>query len=96
MLWSTGTGFGTLLHGYHDGGLGMPAAGGNGNLIFAQREQYRDVMSKELSVAAPRRRTDIASTMAWDPAMILIEALDKLGPHAAPERNEDSVEKLHS
>lgn len=46
--WTAGTGFGTVLHGYHDVGLEVPIVGGNGNMIFAQLAQYTGFMPKEL------------------------------------------------
>lgn len=46
--WTAGTGFGTVLHGYHDVGLDVPIVGGNGNMIFAQLAQYSGFIPKEL------------------------------------------------
>ncbi len=46
--WTAGTGFGTVLHGYHDVGLDVPIVGGNGNMIFAQLAGYSGFMPKEL------------------------------------------------
>ena len=34
--------------------------------------------------------------MAWDPAMILIDALRKLGPDAPPDKVRAYIEGLHS
>jgi branched-chain amino acid transport system substrate-binding protein len=123
VMWATGTGFGTLLHGYHDAGLEMPAAGGNGNLIWSQLQQFASFVPAELYFAAPRAiaeggvgagpvrdaqtpyfaalkaaglRSDIPTTMAWDPAMILIDALRTLGPDAPPDRIRAYLEGLHS
>ena len=48
IAWSTGTSFGTLLRGIHDAGVESPVIGGNGNMVFAQLDQYRDVLPKEL------------------------------------------------
>ncbi len=123
VLWATGTGFGTLLRGYHDAGLDIPAAGGNGNLIFPQLQQYAAFIPPQLYFAAPRAiaeggvdagpvrnaqtpyfaalksaglRSDIPTTMAWDPAMILIDALRKLGPDAPPAKIRAYIEGLHN
>lgn len=41
-------------------------------------------------------RPDLAATMAWDPSMIVISALRKLGPDASPEKVRDYIEGLHS
>jgi|SRR5579883_3597834 branched-chain amino acid transport system substrate-binding protein len=46
--WTAGTGFGTVLRGYHDAGLDIPIIGGNGNMIFAQLSQYAGFIPKEL------------------------------------------------
>ena len=123
VMWATGTGFGTLLHGYHDAGLEMPAAGGNGNLIWSQLQQFASFAPAELYFAAPRAiaeggvgpgpvrdaqtayfaalksasmRSDIPTTMAWDPAMILVDALRALGPDAPADRIRAYIEGLHS
>jgi branched-chain amino acid transport system substrate-binding protein len=48
IAWSTGTSFATALRGFHDGGYEGPVGGGNGNMIYAQLEQYRDFMPKQL------------------------------------------------
>jgi branched-chain amino acid transport system substrate-binding protein len=123
VLWATGTGFGTLLRGYHDAGLEIPAAGGNGNLIYPQLQQYAAFIPAQLYFAAPRAiaeggvgagpvrdaqapyfaalkkagmRSDIPTTMAWDPAMIIIDALRALGPNASPAQIRAYIEGLHS
>lgn len=46
--WTAGTGFGVVLHGYHDVGLDVPVVGGNGNMIFAQLAQYAGFLPSEL------------------------------------------------
>ena len=38
--WTAGTATGTMLRGLHDAGVDIPIAGGNGNMIHAQLEQY--------------------------------------------------------
>lgn len=48
IAWTAGTGFGVVLHGYHDVGLDLPVIGGNGNMIFAQLTQYAGFLPKEL------------------------------------------------
>lgn len=52
--WTAGTAFGTVLHGYRDAGLEMPIAASNANMIYAQLEQYKDFMPRELLFPAPR------------------------------------------
>jgi branched-chain amino acid transport system substrate-binding protein len=48
ITWTVGTGFGTLLHGIHDGGLAMPIGACNCNMINAQMQQYASFLPKEL------------------------------------------------
>ena len=52
--WTAGTAFGTVLHGYRDAGLDIPIAATNANMIYAQLEQYKDFMPRELLFPAPR------------------------------------------
>lgn len=46
--WATGTPLATLLHGYRDGGLDIPFVTGTGTMVYAQMEQYKQIMPKEL------------------------------------------------
>lgn len=48
IAWSTGTQFGTLLHGIHDAGLSVPIAAGTGNMNNAQLAQYTSFMPQVL------------------------------------------------
>jgi branched-chain amino acid transport system substrate-binding protein len=48
ITWTAGSGFGTLLHGIQDGGLAMPVAACNCNMIHAQLHQYASFLPKEL------------------------------------------------
>jgi branched-chain amino acid transport system substrate-binding protein len=48
VTWTAGSGFGTLLHGISDGGLTMPVAACNCNMIHAQLAQYASFLPKEL------------------------------------------------
>jgi branched-chain amino acid transport system substrate-binding protein len=122
IAWSTGTPFGTLLRGIHDAGLEIPIAGGNGNMIFSQLEQYADFMPKELyfpgrrpnapgtppgpikdaqtvyfnAFKAAGARPDFVNSIAWDPAMIAIDAFRKLGTNATAEQMHEYLEQLHS
>jgi branched-chain amino acid transport system substrate-binding protein len=45
---------------------------------------------------AAQIRPDFATSLAWDPASILVEALRKLGPGATAETLHGYVENLHS
>jgi branched-chain amino acid transport system substrate-binding protein len=48
IAWTTGTAFGTLLHGIRDAGLDVPIGGGNANMLYTQMAQYVDIAPKEL------------------------------------------------
>jgi branched-chain amino acid transport system substrate-binding protein len=48
VTWTTGTGFGTVLHGIADVGLNVPVTGGNGNMIPKQLAGYRTFIPAEL------------------------------------------------
>jgi branched-chain amino acid transport system substrate-binding protein len=48
ITWTVGSGFGTLLHGIHDGGLTMPIGACNCNMVNAQMQQYASFLPKEL------------------------------------------------
>jgi branched-chain amino acid transport system substrate-binding protein len=41
-------------------------------------------------------RPDLPATMAWDPAMIVIDAYRHLGPDTTPDKVRDYIEHLHS
>jgi branched-chain amino acid transport system substrate-binding protein len=48
LTWTVGPAFGTELHGIADGGLDVPVLGSNGDMVYAQLEQYKGFMPKEL------------------------------------------------
>ena len=48
IAWTTGTAFGTLLHGINDAGLDIPIAGGNGNMSQLQLSGYQSFAPKQL------------------------------------------------
>jgi ABC-type branched-subunit amino acid transport system substrate-binding protein len=48
IAWTTGTPFGTVLHGASDAGLAIPIFSTNGNMSYAQLKQYGQIMPKEL------------------------------------------------
>jgi branched-chain amino acid transport system substrate-binding protein len=52
FTWSVGPAFGTELHGVADGGLDVPVAASNGDMIYGQLTQYKGFMPKELDFAA--------------------------------------------
>ena len=54
VAWSTGTPFGTLLHGINDAGIDIPVLGGNGNLTYPQLAQYKAFTPKQMYFPSPR------------------------------------------
>jgi branched-chain amino acid transport system substrate-binding protein len=54
LTWVTGTPFGTLLRGLHDGGVDLPVSSSTGNMSFAQMAQYSSFLPKELYFAGLR------------------------------------------
>lgn len=54
ITFSTGTPFGTLLHGINDAGLDVPVYGSGGNMSYAQMKQYKAFLPKELYLNAAR------------------------------------------
>ena len=54
LSWVTGTPFGTLLRGLHDGGVDLPISSSTGNMSFAQMAQYQTFLPKDLYFAGLR------------------------------------------
>jgi branched-chain amino acid transport system substrate-binding protein len=54
IAYTTGTPFGTLLHGAHDGGLDIPIAGANSNMSYEQLEGYATFLPRALYFAGMR------------------------------------------
>ena len=48
IAWTTGTSFGTLLHGIRNEGIAVPIVAGAGNMAKAQLVQYGDLIPQEL------------------------------------------------
>ncbi len=119
---ATGTSWGTIMRGVAEGGLTIPIAAGNGNLIVSQLEQYRAFLPAEMyfggniavapdsigkgpirdaqavyfgALRAAGVQPDIATNIAWDPAMILISALRELGTSASAQQIRDYIVNLH-
>jgi branched-chain amino acid transport system substrate-binding protein len=124
ITFATGTPLGTLLHGYHDGGLTMPVSASAGNMIYAQIAQYTGFVPDQLYFPATRGvapdaslrpgpimdaekryfaafkaagvRPDFATSLVWDPGMIIVTALRALGPDATAEQLQKYIAGLHS
>lgn len=113
IAWSTGAAIGTVFKAILDAGLEVPVATTDGNMTYAQMEQYADILPETLyipspewqasdrpvppEVAAAKRaffaafegtgvRPDAAYSFAWDPALLVVSALQKLGPDATAEQ----------
>jgi branched-chain amino acid transport system substrate-binding protein len=122
VAWSTGTPFGTLLHGINDAGLDLPVLGGNGNLTYPQLAQYASFTPKAMffpsprffareqvrpgpirdaqnlffaSFAAANVKPDVAHSFSWDPALIVVDALQHAGADASPDAIRAYLESLH-
>jgi branched-chain amino acid transport system substrate-binding protein len=122
VAWSTGTPFGTLLHGINDAGLDVPTLGGNGNLTYPQLAQYKAFTPKQMYFPSPRFfareqvlpgpirtaqdlffnafaaigvKPDVAHSFSWDPALIVVDALQHVGPNASPDAVRSYLETLH-
>jgi branched-chain amino acid transport system substrate-binding protein len=123
ITWSTGTPFGTLLHGINDVGIDVPVSSTNANQTYAQMKAYAAFLPKQLyfpttlsvvpssEAPAPVRsaqdvyfssfrqsgvRPDLAHNLAWDPALIIVDALRHLGPSATAQQLRDYILKQRS
>ena len=123
ITWSTGTPFGTLLHGIIDAGLDLPVVSTSGNELRGQMTAYAGITPKELLFPGPLAITppagergpvrtmqdtyfrafhaigvspDLAHALVWDPALIIVDALRKLGPTASPQQIRDYILSLHN
>ncbi|HTI86158.1 MAG TPA: ABC transporter substrate-binding protein [Alphaproteobacteria bacterium] len=124
IAWSTGTPIATIFRGIIQAGLDIPVATTDGNMTYAQMNQYANFLPKQLFIPAAQWVTgyspevelpeaekakqkeffdafkaaniqpDVASELAWDPAMILIDALRKLGPSATAAQVREYISKL--
>lgn len=54
VAWSTGTPIATVLRGVSQAGLDIPVATTDGNMTFAQMDQYASFLPKELLIPAPQ------------------------------------------
>ncbi len=123
VTWSTGTPFGTLLHGIIDAGLDIPVVSSSGNELRGQMTAYAGITPKELLFPGPLAITppagergpvrarqdvyfsafhaigvspDLAHALVWDPVLIIVDALRKLGPNATPVQIRDYILSLHN
>ena len=123
ITWSTGTPFGTQLHGIRDAGLDIPVFASPANQTFTQFVQYAGVLPKDLYFTSALAVTkggigkgpvqdaqriyydafkaigfqpDFSTSLAWDPIMIIIDALRALDPDATADQIRTFIVRLHS
>jgi branched-chain amino acid transport system substrate-binding protein len=111
IAWSTGTPIATIFRGVQQAALDIPIATTDGNMTYAQMNQYKDFLPKQLYIPAAQwvvrdptllspavaaksqvfykafensgAQPDIAAELGWEPAMLVIETLKKLGTGAS-------------
>jgi len=115
IAWATGAPIGTVFKAISDAGLDIPVATTDGNMTFAQMDQYAAFLPKTLFIPASQWMgpaaghtlppemaaaqaaffaayktinvaPDSASTYGWDPTLLVLDALQKLGPTATAEQ----------
>ncbi len=120
IAWSTGAPIATVFKAVLQAGLAVPVGTTNGNMTFAQMNQYKDFLPKDLyiptSVFLPHEglyqldpkveeqqkkfyaaykdaniTPDNMAELAWDPAIMVIDALRKLGPKATAQQVKDHI-----
>jgi branched-chain amino acid transport system substrate-binding protein len=117
--WATGTPLGTIINGLKQANMDVPFGTSDGNMSYAEMEQYANILPRQLYMAASswvvhnkpgfpmdgavaKKQTDFyaayqqagmrpdnLSSLAWDPAFIIIDALRKLGPNATATQIHD-------
>jgi branched-chain amino acid transport system substrate-binding protein len=58
LTWTIGTPFGTLLRGIKDAGLDLPVLAGNGNMLYSEMAQFRDILPREMYFVGYRAQTE--------------------------------------
>ena len=122
IAWSTGSAIGTVFKAIAESGLNVPVATTDGNMTYAQMNQYANFLPKTLLIPSPQWlpeaprnapagqaeakrafvmayegtgvKPDAASSFAWDPAMLVVSALRKLGPTAKAEELRNYLSQL--
>ena len=124
IAWSTGAPVATVFRGVQQAGLDVPVATTDGNMTYAQMNQFAAFLPKQLYIPAsewvalenPKIKLDpavqkaqetfykvfkdaglqpeVSSELSWEPAMIVIDALRKLGPKATATQIRDHIAHL--
>ena len=58
LTWTIGTPFGTLLHGIKEAGFDIPVLAGNGNMLYAEMAQFKDILPNDLYFVGYRAQTE--------------------------------------
>jgi branched-chain amino acid transport system substrate-binding protein len=110
VAWSTGAAVANVFRGIQQAGLDIPVATTDGNMTYAQMNQYKDFLPRQLYIPAAQwavrdptllsaavaaknqvfyktfedsgAQPDIASSLGWEPAMLVIDTLKKIGAGA--------------
>ncbi len=90
FAWTTGSPFGTVLHGIHDVGLDAPIIGGNGNMIAAQLAQYASFLPPRLYFPGVRglAQTGTRAGPIRDKQKIYFDGLAKAGAQVSVPSNQ--------
>jgi branched-chain amino acid transport system substrate-binding protein len=124
IAWSTGAPVATVFRGIQQAGLDIPVGTTDGNMTYAQMNQFAAFLPKRLYIPASQwvalenptikldpavqkaqqayykvfkdagLQPEVSSELAWEPAMIVIDALRKLGTKANATQIRDYIAHL--
>jgi branched-chain amino acid transport system substrate-binding protein len=124
IAWSTGAPVATVFRGIQQAGLDIPIGTTDGNMTYAQMNQFAAFLPKQLYIPSsqwvalenPKIQQDpaivkaqqayykvfkdaglqpeVSSELAWEPAMLVIEALRSLGTKATAEQIRNHIAHL--
>lgn len=122
IAWSTGSPIATIFRAMLQAGLDVPFGTTDGNMTYAQMQQYADFLPKQLYIPAGEyaardaaflaptvrkmndalyklyagigAKPDEPAELAWEPAMLIVDALRTLGPSATATQIRDFLVHL--
>jgi branched-chain amino acid transport system substrate-binding protein len=124
IAWSTGAPVATVFRGIQQAGLDIPVGTTDGNMTYAQMNQFAAFLPKRLFIPASQwvalenpsikldpavekaqqayykvfkdagLQPEVSSELAWEPAMIVVDALRKLGTKATATQIRDHIAHL--
>jgi branched-chain amino acid transport system substrate-binding protein len=124
IAWSTGAPVATVFRGIQQAGLDIPVGTTDGNMTYAQMNQFAAFLPRRLYIPASQwvalenptikldpavqkaqqayykvfkdagLQPEVSSELAWEPAMIVIDALRKLGTKANATQIRDYIAHL--